>query len=365
MLSLNRHVRDRVSIATAHGSDTKPSPAMKYIFVDVETNDHPSKRFELRIVTITWLIAQPNGFEEKMENHIVKPDGFRIAPGAERIHGVSEVQARRYGRPIKDVLGRFVTDLQSSGELTIVGHNVDFDIKVIGAELSRNGFSFDIFHLPFICTMQSSGSVCRIPRANGIGYKNPKLQELYLALFGRNFSDAHTSKADVEATARCFFELRRRDVLLTSKSRSEGQSPARATSMGRQSTQNLRRGSASRRTANPQQVASGPDAIASAYPNEQEAWDHLRSIMKDEPPKPKTTHSETARANASIAQLQADAAQEAWEAKHDRPRPKYANLKMTIVVRCPRCSQQLRVPAGKLLDISCRSCAHTFRKFTA
>ena len=55
---------------------------MRFLFIDVETNDHPSKRFELRIVTITWIIAQPNSFVEKMENHIVKPDGFRIAPGA-------------------------------------------------------------------------------------------------------------------------------------------------------------------------------------------------------------------------------------------------------------------------------------------
>ncbi len=33
---------------------------MRFLFIDVETNDHPSKRFELRIVTITWIIAQPN-----------------------------------------------------------------------------------------------------------------------------------------------------------------------------------------------------------------------------------------------------------------------------------------------------------------
>lgn len=67
---------------------------MRFLFVDVETNDYSSKRFEPRIVTISWIIAQPNGFIEKTENLIVKPDGFKIASSATRIHGVTEVQAQ-------------------------------------------------------------------------------------------------------------------------------------------------------------------------------------------------------------------------------------------------------------------------------
>ncbi|WP_051974653.1 hypothetical protein [Cupriavidus necator] len=51
-------------------------------------------------------------------------------------------------------------------------------------------------------------------------------------------------------------------------------------------------------------------------------------------------------------------------ANHRRPWPKYAELNMTVIVKCPRCDQGLRVPAGKLLDISCRTCNHTFRKLT-
>ncbi|MDY6956843.1 MAG: 3'-5' exonuclease [Pseudomonadota bacterium] len=152
-------------------------------------------------------------FIEKIENHILRPDGFRIADWARRIHGVSEQQAQQYGRPIKEILQRLASDIQSIDELVIIGHNVDFDRKVIGSEFSRYGFNVDIFKFPFICAMQSATSICRIPRANGSGYKYPKLQELYLHLFGENFSDTHTSKADVEATARCYFELARRGLL--------------------------------------------------------------------------------------------------------------------------------------------------------
>jgi DNA polymerase III epsilon subunit-like protein len=185
---------------------------MHLIFVDTETNDHPSKRLELRIVSITWLVAQSNGLTEKLENYIIKPDGFRIASGAMMIHGITEHQARKEGHAITKVLRKFVSDLQSPGEKTIIGHNISFDLDVINTELKRHQFSFDITSLPSICTMRSSVPVCQLPKTRGKGYKNPKLQELHVSLFDQPFSNAHTSKADVEATARCFFELWRKGL---------------------------------------------------------------------------------------------------------------------------------------------------------
>lgn len=247
---------------------------MRLIFIDTETNDHPSKRFELRIVSITWLVAQSNGQIEKLENYIIKPDGFRIAPGAAMIHGITEYQARKEGHAITKVLRKFVSDLKKPGEKTIVGHNINFDLDVIKTELNRHQFTFDMAGLPSICTMRSSVSVCQLPKARGRGYKNPKLQELHFTLFGQPFSDAHTSKADVEATARCFFELHRRGL-----------------------------------------------------------FPHLGAAPQ---PQPFGAKSESQPTDTSIK----------------------------TVVRCPQCNQQLRVPAGKLLDIKCPTCGRNFRRFT-
>lgn len=185
---------------------------MRLIFVDTETNDHPSQRTALRIVSMTWLVARLDGVIEKRQNYLVKPEGFRIAPGATRIHGITEDQARREGRPIGEVLGQWVSDLRAPGDKTLVGHHIQFDIGVIAAELNRHHFDLAIAGLPTICTMRGGAPVCRLPKARGNGYKNPKLQELHLTLFGQPFADAHTSQADVEATARCFFELRRRGL---------------------------------------------------------------------------------------------------------------------------------------------------------
>lgn len=185
---------------------------MRLVFIDTETNDHPSKGAELRIVSITWLIARLDGAVEKIEDYIIRPDGFRIAYGAEQVHKISEAHARKHGHPIGDVLTMLVDDLQHPQGMTMVCHNVRFDRDVIGYELQRHGIPFDIYSLPSFDTMKSTASICKLPKARGSGYKDPKLQELHAHLFGKEFENAHTSKADVEATARCFFELRRRGL---------------------------------------------------------------------------------------------------------------------------------------------------------
>ena len=44
-------------------------------------------------------------------------------------------------------------------------------------------------------------------------YKLPTLTELYFFLFNDKFQEAHNATADVEATARVFFELIRRKLI--------------------------------------------------------------------------------------------------------------------------------------------------------
>ena len=56
------------------------------------------------------------------------------------------------------------------------------------------------------CTMESSTDYCKIP--GYYGYKWPKLDELYVRLFGTHFDDAHNSLADIRATYECFWRMR-------------------------------------------------------------------------------------------------------------------------------------------------------------
>ena len=93
----------------------------------------------------------------------------------------------------------------------LVAHNVSFDEKIVGAELLRAGRSNLIPAKNKICTMEATTDYCHIP--GNYGYKWPKLSELYRKVFGQNLAEAHNAAADIQATAKCFWELRRQGVL--------------------------------------------------------------------------------------------------------------------------------------------------------
>jgi len=62
-----------------------------------------------------------------------------------------------------------------------------------------------------ICTMQSTTDYVAIP--GNYGYKWPKLGELHQKLFGFGFEEAHNAAADINATAKCFWEAKRLGIL--------------------------------------------------------------------------------------------------------------------------------------------------------
>ena len=55
--------------------------------------------------------------------------------------------------------------------------------------------------------MEASTDFCKIQCY--YCYKWPKLSELHIKLFGEDFDGAHDSLAAIEATARCFWEMRK------------------------------------------------------------------------------------------------------------------------------------------------------------
>ena len=59
--------------------------------------------------------------------------------------------------------------------------------------------------------MKSSTNFCRIP--GNYGFKWPKLSDLHIKLFGKDFDEAHNALADIRATADCFWELKRLKII--------------------------------------------------------------------------------------------------------------------------------------------------------
>lgn len=162
-----------------------------------------------RLVQLAWILTDENGNRILTGNLIVKPDGFNIPADASKVHGISTERAKEEGVPLAEVIERFKSDLNMA--TYIVGHNIEFDKKIVGAEMIRLGMKDELEKKKSYCTMQSSIDFCKIP--GKYGYKYPKLQELYKKLFGNEFDDAHNAMSDIEATEKCFWELRKRKLI--------------------------------------------------------------------------------------------------------------------------------------------------------
>lgn len=84
----------------------------------------------------------------------------------------------------------------------LVGHNIDFDIKIMMAATLREGGAGEALKKTSYCTMRNSTDVCKIPNPRfPTKFKWPKLTEAYEMLVDpRGFDGAHDAMADARAT---------------------------------------------------------------------------------------------------------------------------------------------------------------------
>ena len=195
---------------------------IKYLFFDTETTGIPadynasSSDFENwpRLVQLSWIITDNKGVVISKHTHIIYPDGFIIPEDVSNLHAITTIRAKEQGESIIKVLDLFTSDVNQVNYL--VGHNISFDKKIVGAELVRIG-RFDIMDSkPSYCTMKLSTDYCQI--LGLYGYKYPQLQELYKKLFGSNPDGVHDASVDVDITMKCFWEMCRLGIISISES---------------------------------------------------------------------------------------------------------------------------------------------------
>tara|TARA_B100001758_G_scaffold157633_1_gene135882 strand:- start:2421 stop:6731 length:4311 start_codon:yes stop_codon:yes gene_type:complete len=164
-----------------------------------------------RCVQLAWQTHDKQGKLIDVKNYIIRPEGYNIPFNAEKIHGISTDRANKQGVPLNKVLLEFVADIKRSK--FIIGHNVDFDKNILGCEFLRKDMPNLLADFPSLDTKNDATNYCAIPGGRGGGFKWPSLTELHTKLFGEEFAEAHNASADVEATARCFLELVRIEVI--------------------------------------------------------------------------------------------------------------------------------------------------------
>ena len=184
-----------------------------YLFFNTETAGLPRDYYAPtcdsmnwpRLVQLSWVTTDDCCNMLSQHAFIIYPDRFTIPFDTAKQLGITTDIAKEKGKPLEEVIEKFMEDFETAQ--IIVGHNIAFDKKIVGAELVRLGQNDIMDSKESLCTMEASTNYCKIPDHHG--YKYPKLQELHKKLFGYKFEDAHNSMSDVKATLKCFKKMKK------------------------------------------------------------------------------------------------------------------------------------------------------------
>ena len=164
-----------------------------------------------RMVQIAWQLHDKTGKLLNNDSIIIKPENYTIPFNAIQIHGITNERALTEGKQLKLVLEQFILMINQCTYLC--GHNIGFDINIIGAELLRCDLP-NVFNEKLIIDTKNDATTnfCALPGGRGGKYKWPTLTELYSKLFNAPFDEAHNAAFDVQATSRVFFEIIKRGI---------------------------------------------------------------------------------------------------------------------------------------------------------
>ena len=181
------------------------------LFVDTETSGLPADWRRPyaepgawpHVAQVAWLIYTAAGELVKTENHYIRPSDYDISPASMQVHGLTLAYLHEHGEARLPVMQRLHADLLHYKPL-VVGHFIELDYHMVGVSFHRSGLSNALLGLPTFCTMRLTERFWQPMRQQYL-----RLADLYQRQFGRPMGKQHDALADAEATAQCFFELRR------------------------------------------------------------------------------------------------------------------------------------------------------------
>lgn len=191
------------------------------LFFDTETTGVPDRKANWdtdfaeypHIVQMAWILGT------KVENHIIRPDGWEIPQETVEIHGVTTEYALEHGEPFAAVVDMFIQDCHEAG--LICGHNVHFDTAMVKANILRelgreyydgNGVETALYKGKRIDTMRPAMKWVDARMSNG-RLKFPNLSELYSRCFPGESFPAHDALEDIKAVMRCLPVLLEMDLV--------------------------------------------------------------------------------------------------------------------------------------------------------
>jgi DNA polymerase-3 subunit alpha len=159
-----------------------------------------------RLLQLSWCKIDYKLTVAKVEDHILKNE-HKI--NNSHIHGITSEICVEKGVNFSDVITKFAEDLKDVKLL--VGHNLDFDLRIVKSELYRiileNKDQELIGKCNFIIAELEKIEVFDTMLSGQLMYKFnrwPKLIILHKHIFGYEFEGAHNAVYDILATAKCF-----------------------------------------------------------------------------------------------------------------------------------------------------------------
>jgi DNA polymerase-3 subunit epsilon len=182
-----------------------------FVFLDTETTGVTNKSRILEIAVIVWDSEKRSVEKDTYKNIagvlvvdccIITPSGFDTIPRrVSQIHGITFEKAVKEGLPGSLVLSDLMFRIRQAD--AIVGHNVQFDIRMIIQELNILGRPDDVAYIRnkrTICTL-------KVSRTKQPNEKKHSLNEVHKRITGTSISNAHTALADTEACLRVYIGL--------------------------------------------------------------------------------------------------------------------------------------------------------------
>ncbi|WP_162303687.1 3'-5' exonuclease [Hymenobacter sediminis] len=191
-----------------------------FLFLDTETTGLP-RRWDRPyseeqqwpcIAQLGWAVYTAEGELVKTDQAYLQVPAQRMSATAVAIHGLTPAFLQEQGQAPETVLGRLLQDLESY-QPRVIGHFLRLDFHVLGAAFSRAGLANPLPALPQFCTMAATWP----PLPGSHHRRHLRLNELHELLFGEPMVRLHDAYIDALATARCFFELRRRGLISSEK----------------------------------------------------------------------------------------------------------------------------------------------------
>lgn len=179
------------------------------LVLDTETSN-----FRGRIMQLAY--SRYNSWSDELlsdtNEYLRHDDPYEVHEDAFAVHGLTYEKCQQNGIDARGSLrdaAHFLNEAQ-----IIVGHKLAFDLGRIKADCDLYGIKWDFTMTDprMVCTMAKSKEFCHLKDIKGRP-KFPNLSELHYRLFGESMEGAHDALNDVRATARCYFELKKRGIV--------------------------------------------------------------------------------------------------------------------------------------------------------